>query len=112
MMLASGMGHVEIVRVLLAAGAGVDTATNDGETALMFASGSGHVEVVRALLAAGADAPHRPQRRHRLHRRRAHAHLDRRHPRAPRARALTRSARYRKAQRRVAADPEPPHSQP
>ena len=52
---ASDKGHVEVVRALLAAGAGVDVANNDGRTALMLASANGHVKVVRALLAAGAN---------------------------------------------------------
>ena len=43
------------MRALFAAGAGVDAADNNGDTALMSASVSGHVEIVRVLLAAGAD---------------------------------------------------------
>ena len=50
---ASGWGHVEVVRALLAAGAGVNAADDDGNTMLIFASYNGHVEVARALLAAG-----------------------------------------------------------
>jgi ankyrin repeat protein len=46
--------------MLLAAGAEVDHASNDGETALILAAqgGHGHVEVIQALVTAGAD-PHR-----------------------------------------------------
>jgi ankyrin repeat protein len=44
--------------MLLAAGAEVDHASNDGETALILAAQGGHVEVIQALVTAGAD-PHR-----------------------------------------------------
>jgi ankyrin repeat protein len=55
LMYASAKGRVEVVRALLAAGAGVIAADNTGETALICASEGGHVEVVRALLAASAN---------------------------------------------------------
>ena len=48
-------GHVEVVRALLAAGAGLDAADSGGWTALMWASLNSHVEVVRVLLASGAN---------------------------------------------------------
>ena len=48
-------GHVEVVKTLLAAGAEVDKADNDGETPLYGASHNGHVEVVKTLLAAEAE---------------------------------------------------------
>ena len=47
--------HVEVVRLLLEAGADKDLTNNDGISALMRASLCGHVEVVRLLLEAGAD---------------------------------------------------------
>ena len=46
-MLASQSGHVEVVDLLLAAGADKDLADTSGSTALVLASQSGHVEVVR-----------------------------------------------------------------
>jgi hypothetical protein len=56
---AAERGHLEVVRILLAAGANVRAETvcgvRRGWTALHSASSSGDVEVVRALLAAGAD---------------------------------------------------------
>ena len=47
---ASEYGHVEVVRVLLAAGA------DSMQTALYWAAHVGNVDVIRELLAAGADA--------------------------------------------------------
>lgn len=55
LMHASGEGHLEIVSLLIRAGAHVNTTTNQGTSALMYASNRGRTEVVRALLAAGAD---------------------------------------------------------
>ena len=54
-MLASQNGRVEIVRLLLDAGADKNLLDCDGFTALMLASDRGHHEVVRLLLEAGAD---------------------------------------------------------
>ncbi len=52
---ASG-GHADVVRILLKAGATVNTPSpDDGFTALMTAAEAGHGEVVPILLAAGAD---------------------------------------------------------
>ena len=48
-------GHLPVVEALLAAGADVQAANNDGDTALMYAAEGGHLPVVAALLAAGAD---------------------------------------------------------
>ena len=45
-----------MVRVLLAAGARVDAADNNGHTPLHYAAEHGHADVVRALLEAGARA--------------------------------------------------------
>jgi len=55
LMLASLGGHLEIVDLLLAAGANVDDRSANKNTALMFASSRGHLPIVKRLLAAGAD---------------------------------------------------------
>ena len=47
-------GHVEVVRMLLEAGADKDLEDIDSKTALIYASDKGHGQVVRLLLAAGA----------------------------------------------------------
>ncbi|CAK9034688.1 unnamed protein product [Durusdinium trenchii] len=52
---AAKRGHLEVVRLLLEAGADQNATTQDGATALMFAAHKGHLEVVRLLLEAGAD---------------------------------------------------------
>jgi ankyrin repeat protein len=57
---AAHLGHAEVVRVLLAAGAPSDHINNLGWTALIEAvilgdGGPAHIETVRALLDAGAD---------------------------------------------------------
>jgi ankyrin repeat protein len=52
---AARAGHVEAVRLLLAAGARPDVPGHSDRTALMDAAEAGHVEVVRALVEAGAD---------------------------------------------------------
>lgn len=52
---ASALGHVDVVRALLHAGAGVDIADQDGFTPLMDACDFGHAEIAAALLDAGAD---------------------------------------------------------
>ena len=51
-------GHVESVRALPEAEAGLGRALNDGATALFVAAQNGHVETVRALLEAGAEVNH------------------------------------------------------
>jgi cytohesin len=43
------------VQALIAAGADVNKADNDGRTPIAGASLNGHFEVVQALVAAGAD---------------------------------------------------------
>ena len=48
-------GHIEVVELLLAAGADVNQAGDYGDTPLHCASGKGHTEIVKLLLAAGAD---------------------------------------------------------
>jgi len=49
-------GRLEIVKLLLAAGAEVEKKNVVGDTALMLASRWGHAEIVKELLKAGADA--------------------------------------------------------
>jgi hypothetical protein len=55
LMTASAIGRVEVMRVLLAAGARVNLGDADGWTALMYASYHGQIEAIRVLLAAGAQ---------------------------------------------------------
>ena len=55
LMRACEKGYVEIVRLLLQAGADTDAADNEGDRALFWACEEGHVEIVRLLLEAGAD---------------------------------------------------------
>ena len=47
--------HVQIVSVLLEAGAIPDLKNKFGNTAMMIASGRGHVEIVRLLLENSAE---------------------------------------------------------
>ena len=54
-MRASQLGHIEVVRLLLDAGADKTLADNWDKTALIRASVHGRDEVVRLLLDAGAD---------------------------------------------------------
>ena len=54
LILASGCGHVEVVRLLLERGATVDVQTSRGDTALMAAAYKNRPDVVRMLLQAGA----------------------------------------------------------
>ena len=49
LMAASDHGHVEVVRILLEAGADENLVDIDGFTALILASEQGHGEVVRML---------------------------------------------------------------
>ena len=55
LMIASINGHAGIVEALLAAGAGVNVASNGGRTALIWACFYGHLEAARALVASGAN---------------------------------------------------------
>ncbi|CAK9040607.1 unnamed protein product [Durusdinium trenchii] len=52
---AAAQGYLEVVRLLLEAGADKNAANQDGATALIKAAANGHLEVVRVLLEAGAD---------------------------------------------------------
>ncbi|MEI6025082.1 MAG: ankyrin repeat domain-containing protein [Betaproteobacteria bacterium] len=51
-------GNVDVVGVLLAAGANPNVLRADGSSALLVASSNGDTEVVKALLAAGANPNH------------------------------------------------------
>ncbi|KAF8462145.1 hypothetical protein BDZ91DRAFT_646409, partial [Kalaharituber pfeilii] len=51
----SSNGHIEIVKLLLAAGADVNAEGGLSNTALRGASSNGYIEIVKLLLAAGAD---------------------------------------------------------
>ena len=53
--LAAKNGHLDIVRLLLEAGADMDAARQNGATALQQAAWNGYLNVVRFLLEAGAD---------------------------------------------------------
>ena len=55
-MMASAEGEVEVVGLLLEAGADKNLADADGSTALTQASDNGHVEVVRLLRNRGSKA--------------------------------------------------------
>lgn len=48
-------GYIEIVELLLNAGADVNLRVEDGNTALMSAAALGHFEVVKRLVETGAD---------------------------------------------------------
>src|SRR5262245_49918585 len=53
--LAAGRGHLEVLELLLAAGATVNRWSHEGSTPLHEAALGGHLEVARVLLAAGAE---------------------------------------------------------
>ena len=48
-------GHLEVVQLLLEAGADKNAVSANGATAMMSAAQHGHLEVVRVLLGAGAE---------------------------------------------------------
>ena len=50
--IASEMGHLEVVRELLARGANLSLAANDGGTALSRVTAKGHAAIVQLLRAA------------------------------------------------------------
>jgi len=52
---ATQKGQLEVVRLLLDAGANVDKADSDGWTPLQIASQKGHLDIVRVLVEEGAD---------------------------------------------------------
>ena len=54
-MMAAHQGHLDVVRELVGAGAGVDVAANGGCTPLFVAAHNGHLDMVRELVRAGAD---------------------------------------------------------
>ncbi len=55
LMLASYLGHTDIVQLLIAKGADVNDKDKDGKTALMYAAEKGNVDVAKLLLENGAD---------------------------------------------------------
>ena len=57
LMIMSGDGHVECVRIMLAAGADVNWRDEFGWTATMHAAARGHSDCVKALISAGAAVP-------------------------------------------------------
>merc|ERR1719265_984946 len=52
--LAAERGHATVVQALLSAAADVNSATQDGVTAIAVAAAKGHTEVVNVLLKGGA----------------------------------------------------------
>lgn len=56
LILASGSGHLEAVRMLIDGGADVNAMNSDRDTALIAAASWGHLKVTRVLINAGADA--------------------------------------------------------
>jgi ankyrin repeat protein len=55
-MAAAGLGRRQVLEVLIEKGAEINTANQDGVTALMFAANGGHLEETKLLLEKGADA--------------------------------------------------------
>ena len=58
---ASIHGHVDVVRMLLAHGANIDHAKNDGATALYGACENGHTSVASLLVESAANVRHARQ---------------------------------------------------
>lgn len=56
LMWAAAAGHVDVVRLLIEAGADVGAVDDEGVSALQLARTNGHAEVAAALIAAGASA--------------------------------------------------------
>jgi len=57
------LGQVEVIKLLIEAGANVNAKTDEGWTALMAAANAGSVEAVELLLKAGANAKHKTRTR-------------------------------------------------
>ena len=57
--LACQLGHTDIVRCLIEAGADVNSIAGDGSTPLISAAFKGHIDVVRVLLDNGANKAYR-----------------------------------------------------
>ncbi|HYT77519.1 MAG TPA: ankyrin repeat domain-containing protein [Vicinamibacterales bacterium] len=55
LLVASELGHAQVIDALVAVGADPKTTTSSGVTALMLASASGQADAVKSLLAHGAD---------------------------------------------------------
>lgn len=55
LLVASLMGHSDVVRVLLDGGAGINARTEENDTPLMLAAQKGRLETVEVLLGEGAD---------------------------------------------------------
>ena len=55
MIRASSRNHVEVVKLLIEAGANLNTRTNGGSTALIWASYYNYGEVIKLLIEAGAN---------------------------------------------------------
>ena len=55
LMEAASVGHVDIVKLLLAHGADVNAQSSSGNTPLMYACAGGHEAVVKALLEGGSN---------------------------------------------------------
>eukprot|EP00438_Fugacium_kawagutii_P011109 Skav203180 [mRNA] locus=scaffold39:209403:212782:+ [translate_table: standard] len=53
---AAGHGHVQVIQLLLEAGAQKDSTDEEGRTALWMAARNGHLEVVHLLMEAGLDS--------------------------------------------------------
>jgi ankyrin repeat protein len=55
LILAASKGHIDVVKLLLNYGAGINIARNDGATPLILAAQEGHIDVVKLLLDKGAE---------------------------------------------------------
>lgn len=55
LMIGARAGHIEVVEILIDAGADIDLQNQRGRTALMFASSRGHLDILKLLVSKGAD---------------------------------------------------------